>query len=74
MLKFLKLILIFVLVPLIFPKTAHAYLDPGSGSYLIQVIVATLAGAGYFFRANWGKVKKMFSKKDQKRPDEKEDN
>jgi len=74
MLRAFKLAVAFVLVSLIFPRTAYAYLDPGSGSYLIQIIVASLAGAGYGLKANWGKVKEIFSKKGQKKSDEKEDN
>ena len=37
-----------------------AYLDPGSGSFLIQLLIAALLGAGIALRASWGKVKKFF--------------
>jgi hypothetical protein len=37
-----------------------AYLDPGSGSFLIQLLIAALLGAGIALRASWGKVKKLF--------------
>jgi len=37
-----------------------AYLDPGSGSFLIQLLIAALLGAGIALRAYWGKVKKIF--------------
>jgi len=36
-----------------------AYLDPGSGSILIQVIVAGLLGAGLLIRSQWAKIKKI---------------
>lgn len=36
----------------LFPTKAHAYLDPGTGSYLIQVVAATLF-AGIFLVKNW---------------------
>ena len=39
------------------------YLDPGSGSLIIQVIIATLAGLGFLVRNNWQKIKGLFSKK-----------
>jgi hypothetical protein len=39
-----------------------AYLDPGSGSLIIQVIIATLAGVGFIIRSNWQKIKGLFSK------------
>lgn len=35
------------------------YLDPGSGSILIQLAVAALLGAGFFIRSQWAKIKKM---------------
>ena len=39
-----------------------AYLDPGSGSILIQVIISALIGAGFFLRSRFGKLKKLFTK------------
>ena len=32
------------------------YLDPGSGSLIIQVLVASLVGVGFAFRSFWGKL------------------
>ena len=36
------------------------YLDPGSGSILIQLAIAALLGAGLLFRSQWAKIKKFF--------------
>ncbi len=38
------------------------YLDPGSGSILIQMLVAAALGAGLLVRSQWAKIKKMFGK------------
>ncbi len=67
--------LTFVLVLMIFiaPAKVHAYLDPGSGSYLIQIIVASLASGGYFLKTNWKKIKQVVLKKNRKKIGEKED-
>ena len=35
------------------------YLDPGSGSILIQLAIAALLGLGVAARASWGTIKKM---------------
>ena len=35
------------------------YLDPGSGSILIQMLVAALLGAGLLIRSQWAKIKQM---------------
>ena len=37
-----------------------AYLDPGSGSFLIQLLIAALLGVGVALRASWGKIKGWF--------------
>jgi hypothetical protein len=36
------------------------YLDPGSGSFLIQLLIAALLGVGIAVRASWGKIKGWF--------------
>lgn len=36
------------------------YLDPGSGSYIIQLIIASLLGAAFVIRASWSKIKTFF--------------
>jgi hypothetical protein len=38
------------------------YLDPGSGSYLLQVIIAAILGGLMFFKNFWIKVKSFFIK------------
>ena len=48
----ITLTLIFVLC---FP--AYAYLDPGTGSYFIQIIIATLLGSMYAIKQFWYKIK-----------------
>ena len=39
-----------------------AYLDPGSGSYLIQLLVAAFLGGLLALRGYWGRIRKLFSK------------
>jgi hypothetical protein len=52
--------------PLLVPQ---AYLDPGSGSILIQLILAVLLGFGVFVRAQWSRIRKLFGKKDADQDD-----
>ena len=42
-----------------------AYLDPGSGSVLIQLLIAALLGVGIALRASWGKIKGLFGRKSE---------
>ncbi len=69
----IKLTLGISFLGLIFPFNTYAYLDPGSGSFLIQIVVATLAGAGYFVKTNWDKIKEKFNGNSKKTEDEKQD-
>ncbi len=43
--------------------TLHPYLDPGSGSLLVQILIAVLLGLGVALRASWGTIKGFFGKK-----------
>jgi hypothetical protein len=36
------------------------YIDPGSGSYLVQVIIAGVLGALFYFKGLWFKFKELF--------------
>ncbi|MBS1915414.1 MAG: hypothetical protein JST87_04000 [Bacteroidetes bacterium] len=38
------------------------YIDPGSGSYLVQVIIAGVLGAIFYFKNLWWKIKSFFSR------------
>lgn len=40
---------------LLMPSTAFAYIDPGTGSILWQMLLGLLVGAGFYFRqiAGW---------------------
>jgi hypothetical protein len=37
-----------------------AYLDPGSGSFILQLIIAGIVGAGFVLRGYWSKVVAFF--------------
>jgi hypothetical protein len=45
------------------------YIDPGSGSYLVQVIIAAVLGVLFYFKSGWNWIKSFFVKQ----PPEKED-
>jgi hypothetical protein len=42
--------------------TRLAYVDPGSGSFILQALVATLAGAAVAINAYWVKIKGLFGR------------
>ena len=39
-----------------------AYLDPGSGSILLQLLIAALLGTLFALRTYWGKIMSFFNK------------
>lgn len=39
-----------------------AYLDPGTGSIIIQVVIAGLFGVIFVIKLFWGKIKNLFKK------------
>ena len=57
----LLLILIFL-----FPNTSYAYLDPGSGSLILQALLAALAAVIAFFKKIKNFVTNLFTKKNTK--------
>ena len=54
--------LLLVLLIISLPRPLAAYLDPGSGSFLLQVLVAGLLGASFAVRRFWGDIKGYFRK------------
>jgi len=46
-----------VLLHIVFPARAHAYVDPGTGSYFLQFLIAGLLGLLYSIKIYWRKIK-----------------
>ena len=40
---------------------AYAYIDPGTGSLIIQIIIGALVGAGITVKIYWYKIKEKIS-------------
>ncbi len=49
---------------------AYAYLDPGTGSILVQAVLAALAVASAGVVAFWARIRQLFAKKPPDRPDD----
>ena len=60
---FLNLVL---LVGIFAQSSAHAYIDPGTGSMLLSGLVAAIAAAGAAISVYWSKIKSFFSKAKKK--------
>jgi hypothetical protein len=49
------------------------YIDPGSGSYIIQMIIAAVLGVSFFFKNFWLNIKAFFTGKKTKKKEEEKD-
>jgi hypothetical protein len=51
-----------------------AYLDPGTGSFVLQALVAALAGVAVVVNAYWSKIKRLLGigavERDDREPDD----
>ena len=47
---------------------ADAYLDPGTGSMILQAIIGAVAGGLVLLKIYWGKIKLLFSTKRATKP------
>ena len=47
---------------------AHAYLDPGSGSMLLQLLLGGVTGVVVIFKLYWQRVKGFFNRNDSVGP------
>jgi len=65
-------ILITVLLLLMFTD-AVAYLDPGTGSMLLQVILGGVAAVGVAVKLYWHKLRAAFGMAKKEEPDEDQD-
>lgn len=60
------LAVMFLLVPL---ASASAYVDPGTGSMIVQVVIAALVGGGAFLGVFWRKLFRKRRGQDDERAD-----
>lgn len=52
----LEIVVFAGLLNLIFTYNAQAYIDPGTGSYMFQMFIATILGASFAVKTYWQKI------------------
>ncbi len=55
----------------VFPNTAYAYIDPGTGGIIIQFLIAIIAGIASFWLIIKQKIKSFFKKNENKKDENK---
>lgn len=58
----IKIVLAVIFYLAVIPKNAYGYLDPGTGSYAIQIIIGFLLGGLYVGRKAIGQAMSYFTK------------
>lgn len=54
------------------PAVAHAYIDPGTGSILIQGLIAAIVGGLFTIKLWWRRIKGLFTRHQDAPPEERE--
>jgi len=52
---------VFVFILLMFPARTHAYIDPGTGSYILQIVIAGIAAGAFAIKMFWRRIRALFS-------------
>jgi hypothetical protein len=51
-----RLIILLGALCLVFPTRAYAYIDPGAGSYMLQIAIATALAGAYALKLYWRRL------------------
>ena len=57
------LVFLFLFIVLAWTPNAHAYIDPGTGSILVQGLIAAIAAIGVTLKLYWNKFTRLFSRR-----------
>lgn len=60
--RILVIMILFGIFFALLPLPVFAYLDPGTGSLIIHMIVGALVGVSYTVRVFWANIKSLFRK------------
>jgi len=64
------LALVLLAACLLLPAPALAYIDPGTGSFVIQGIIAAIVGAGFAVKMFWHRIKALLTGKPAPKDDD----
>lgn len=59
--KLIGILILLSFFQITFPKRVFAYIDPGTGSYIIQILIATLLGVLFSIKLFWQRIRKFFT-------------
>lgn len=59
--RILQITSFFLIIFILGTKDAHAYLEPGSGSYLLQLLIGGGVGGLFVIKTFWLQIKTFFT-------------
>jgi len=73
MTNFLFAVIFATALPFIFVSPAYAYLDPGTGSYFIQIFLAVSVSSLFAIKSFWKQILSLFTRSKQKNKSDEQD-
>ena len=70
----MKIVIKIIFLLILFSNKSHAYIDPGTGGFLLQFIIAIIAGIASFWLIIKNKIISFFKKKNKKKLEEVQSN
>ncbi len=62
--------IVICLLVFLLPNIANAYLDPGTGSVIIQALIAAVLGAAFTLKMYWRRFKDFLTGRNKNRDDD----
>lgn len=59
---------VLALILILLPTNAHAYIDPGTGSIVLQFVIAGLVSGLYVIKKFWSNIKSFFQRNTDTNP------
>lgn len=64
----LRAFVLLTVLSYLFPRAAHAYMDPGTGSYMLQLVIAALLGVSFAVKMFWLRIKTFLTSLVSRKP------
>lgn len=61
--RVVQILVLMVVFQILMAADAQAYLDPGTGSFIFQTVIAMVVGAGFTLKLYWQRIKQVFTRK-----------
>ncbi|MFH0828281.1 MAG: hypothetical protein V1919_03860 [Candidatus Omnitrophota bacterium] len=61
--KYFGILVVVLMWGLLLPADSYAYLDPGTGSYFLQMLVGIFIGIAFTVKIYWERIKSILTKR-----------